>query len=66
MADVGRELNKLVALPTSTRAQGTRHWAWTLLVKTVDPDDDFLPGEAAATSEKESHAILNYVAPPIH
>ena len=31
-----------------------------------NPDDDFLPREAAATSEKESHAILNYIALPIH
>ena len=36
MADVGRELNKLVALPMSTRMQGTRYLAWTSLVKTVD------------------------------
>ena len=81
MADVGRELNKLVALPTSTRVQGTRYWQTVnpssalnmkdralscviqVAVSSVSPSNRVT---SASTPLPRAHAILNYIAPPIH
>ena len=80
MADVGRELNELVALPMSTRVQSKRYWAWTLLVKTVDrrsalscviqvAASSMSPSNSvtsASTLLPCAHNILKYIALPIH